>query len=47
MRLRYLGCCLAVLWGSWIRSCQEGQLEDIRLPSSGLEGEIVESSPSG
>ncbi|GFZ05422.1 hypothetical protein Acr_17g0009940 [Actinidia rufa] len=21
---RYLGCCLAVLWGSWIRSCQEG-----------------------
>ncbi|GFY86027.1 hypothetical protein Acr_04g0007650 [Actinidia rufa] len=28
-------------------SCQEGQLKDIRLPSSGLEGEIVESSPSG
>ncbi|GFZ02780.1 hypothetical protein Acr_15g0013880 [Actinidia rufa] len=47
MRLRYLGYCLAVLWGSWIRSCQEGQLEDIGLPSSGLEGEIVESSPSG
>ncbi|GFS37219.1 hypothetical protein Acr_00g0050720 [Actinidia rufa] len=47
IRLRYLGCCLAILWGSWIKSCQEGQLEDIRLPSSGLEGEIVESSPSG
>ncbi|GFS38819.1 hypothetical protein Acr_00g0059610 [Actinidia rufa] len=43
---RYLGCCLTVLWGSWIRSCQEGQLKDIGLPSSGLEGEIVESSPS-
>ncbi|GFS37590.1 hypothetical protein Acr_00g0052910 [Actinidia rufa] len=47
MSLSYLGCCLAVLWGSWIRCCQEGQLEDIGLPSSGLEGEIVESSPSG
>ncbi|GFZ19357.1 pleiotropic drug resistance 2 [Actinidia rufa] len=47
MRLRYLGCCLAVLWGSWIRSCQEGQLEDIGLPSSGLEVEIIESNPSG
>ncbi|GFY87644.1 hypothetical protein Acr_05g0012830 [Actinidia rufa] len=46
MRLRHLGCCLAVLWGSWIRSCQEGQLEDIGLPFSGLEGEIVESNPS-
>ncbi|GFZ04844.1 hypothetical protein Acr_17g0004160 [Actinidia rufa] len=47
MRARYLGCCLAVSWGSWIRSFQDGQLEDVRLPSSGLEGEIVESSPSG
>ncbi|GFS34167.1 hypothetical protein Acr_00g0032600 [Actinidia rufa] len=41
MRLRYLGCCLAILWGSWIRSCQEGQLEDVRLPSSGLEGRLL------
>ncbi|GFY87981.1 hypothetical protein Acr_05g0016200 [Actinidia rufa] len=47
MWLRYLRCCLVVLWGSWIRSCQEGQLEDIGLPSSWLEGEIVASSPSG
>ncbi|GFY91260.1 hypothetical protein Acr_07g0014560 [Actinidia rufa] len=38
MRLRYLGCCLAVLWGSWIRSCQEGQLEDIGLPSKWSNG---------
>ncbi|GFZ14604.1 hypothetical protein Acr_24g0007940 [Actinidia rufa] len=36
-----------ILWGSWIKSCQDRQLEDIGLPSSGLEGEIVESSPSG
>ncbi|GFY82810.1 hypothetical protein Acr_02g0010500 [Actinidia rufa] len=38
---------LQILWGSWIRSCQDEQLEDIGLPSSGLEGEIVESNPSG
>ncbi|GFZ14252.1 hypothetical protein Acr_24g0004420 [Actinidia rufa] len=38
---KYLGCCLAVLWGNWIRSCQEGQLENIRLPSSGLEGRLL------
>ncbi|GFZ16205.1 hypothetical protein Acr_25g0006140 [Actinidia rufa] len=28
--------------GSWTRNCQDGQLEDIELPSSGLEEEIVE-----
>ncbi|GFZ05238.1 chalcone-flavanone isomerase family protein [Actinidia rufa] len=31
MRLRYLKYCLVVLWGSWIKSCQKGQLEDIRI----------------
>ncbi|GFZ05119.1 hypothetical protein Acr_17g0006910 [Actinidia rufa] len=41
------GDAKAILWESWIRSCQEGQLEDIRLPSSELEGEIVKSNPSG
>ncbi|GFZ06554.1 hypothetical protein Acr_18g0007240 [Actinidia rufa] len=43
-KARYLGCYLAVLWRSWIRSYQDGRLEDVGLPSSGLEREIVESS---
>ncbi|GFZ21624.1 O-Glycosyl hydrolases family 17 protein [Actinidia rufa] len=36
----------SILWGSWTRSCQDGQLEDIELPSSKLEGEIVEVQPA-
>ena len=45
MRARSFGCCFADIMGSWIKSCQDGQLEDIELLSSGLEGEIVEFSP--
>ncbi|GFZ06203.1 hypothetical protein Acr_18g0003730 [Actinidia rufa] len=30
-----------ILGGSWTRSCQDGQLEDIGLPSSGLEGRLL------
>ncbi|GFZ00193.1 hypothetical protein Acr_13g0015920 [Actinidia rufa] len=35
-----------ILWRSWTRSCQDGQLEDIGLPSNGLEGEIAEIQPT-
>ncbi|GFS42112.1 hypothetical protein Acr_00g0078160 [Actinidia rufa] len=44
------GMCVqgtSILWGSWTRSCQDEQLEDIGLPSSGLEEEIVKSSLFG
>ena len=34
-----------VLWESWARNYQDGQLEDIELPSNSLEGEIIESNP--
>ncbi|GFZ02776.1 hypothetical protein Acr_15g0013840 [Actinidia rufa] len=36
-----------LLMGELDQKLSGGQLEDIRLPSSGLEGEIVESSQSG
>ncbi|GFY80937.1 pleiotropic drug resistance 4 [Actinidia rufa] len=42
---KYLGCCLVDLMGELDQSCQDGQLEDIKLSSNGLEGEIVEVQP--
>ena len=46
MRVRYIGCRLADIIGELDQNCQDGQLEDIGLPSSGLVS-IIESSPPG
>ena len=46
MRAKYLECCLADLKGELDQKLLDGQLEDIRLPSNGLEGEIVGIQPN-
>ena len=45
MRARYLGCCLADLIGELDQKLSNEQLEDIKLPSNELEGEIVGIQP--